>query len=304
MTGFTETEVTVKIKNSNKLNTEVRQNMKRNKKRVIPGFGLTMGVTITMLSIVVLIPLASLVVYSSQLGLKEFFAVITRRRVLSSFYVSFITALIASVINGVMGLIIAWVLLRYEFPGKKVMDGMLELPFALPTAVAGISLTSLTSDNGLIGSFFARFGIRIAYTKVGITFALIFVGIPFVARAVQPVLEKLDGSYEEAAKVMGAKSGYIFRRVILPELLPPLLTGTGLAFGRCLGEYGSVVFIAGNRPFETEITPLIIMSELQEYDYTSATSIALVMLVVSFLLLFILNLMQARNSRRLRGGNA
>ena len=304
MTGFTETEVTVKIKNSNKLNTEVRQNMKRNKKRVIPGFGLTMGVTITMLSIVVLIPLASLVVYSSQLGLKEFFAVITRRRVLSSFYVSFITALIASVINGVMGLIIAWVLVRYEFPGKKVMDGMLELPFALPTAVAGISLTSLTSDNGLIGSFFARFGIRIAYTKVGITFALIFVGIPFVARAVQPVLEKLDGSYEEAAKVMGAKSGYIFRRVILPELLPPLLTGIGLAFGRCLGEYGSVVFIAGNRPFETEITPLIIMSELQEYDYTSATSIALVMLVVSFLLLFILNLMQARNSRRLRGGNA
>lgn len=304
MTGFTETEVTVKIKNSNKLNTEVRQNMKRNKKRVIPGFGLTMGVTITMLSIVVLIPLASLVVYSSQLGLKEFFAVITRRRVLSSFYVSFITALIASVINGVMGLIIAWVLVRYEFPGKKVMDGMLELPFALPTAVAGISLTSLTSDNGLIGSFFARFGIRIAYTKVGITFALIFVGIPFVARAVQPVLEKLDGSYEEAAKVMGAKSGYIFRRVILPELLPPLLTGTGLAFGRCLGEYGSVVFIAGNRPFKTEITPLIIMSELQEYDYTSATSIALVMLVVSFLLLFILNLMQARNSRRLRGGNA
>lgn len=304
MTGFTETEVTVKIKNSNKLNTEVRQNMKRNKKRVIPGFGLTMGVTITMLSIVVLIPLASLVVYSSQLGLKEFFEVITRRRVLSSFYVSFITALIASLINGVMGLIIAWVLVRYEFSGKKIMDGMLELPFALPTAVAGISLTSLTSDNGLIGSFFARFGIRIAYTKVGITFALIFVGIPFVARAVQPVLEKLDGSYEEAAKVMGAKPGYIFRRVILPELLPPLLTGTGLAFGRCLGEYGSVVFIAGNRPFETEITPLIIMSELQEYDYTSATSIALVMLVVSFLLLFILNLMQARNSKRLRGGNA
>lgn len=304
MTRFTETEVIVKIKNSNKLNTEVRQNMKRNKKRVIPGFGLTMGVTITMLSIVVLIPLASLVVYSSQLGLKEFFEVITRRRVLSSFYVSFITALIASLINGVMGLIIAWVLVRYEFPGKKIMDGMLELPFALPTAVAGISLTSLTSDNGLIGSFFARFGIRIAYTKVGITFALIFVGIPFVARAVQPVLEKLDGSYEEAAKVMGAKPGYIFRRVILPELLPPLLTGTGLAFGRCLGEYGSVVFIAGNRPFETEITPLIIMSELQEYDYTSATSIALVMLVVSFLLLFILNLMQARNSRRLRGGNA
>ena len=273
------------------------------KKRVIPGFGLTMCVTITMLSIVVLIPLASLVVYSSQLGLGEFFEVITRKRVLSSFYVSFITALGASLVNAVMGLILAWVLVRYEFPGKRIMDGMIELPFALPTAVAGISLTSLTADQGLIGSFFAKFGIKIAYTKLGITFALIFVGIPFVARAVQPVLEKLDGSYEEAAKVMGAKQGLIFRRVILPELLPPLLTGTGLAFGRCLGEYGSVVFIAGNRPYETEITPLIIMSELQEFDYKSATSIALVMLLVSFLILFLMNLMQARNSKRLRGGN-
>ena len=269
--------------------------MKKSKKRVIPGFGLTMGVTITMLSIVVLIPLASLVIYSSQLGFNEFIEVITRKRILSSFYVSFITALGASFVNAVMGLILAWVLVRYEFPGKRIMDGMIELPFALPTAVAGISLTSLTSDQGLIGSFFA---------KLGITFALIFVGIPFVARAVQPVLEKLDGSYEEAARVMGAKPAYIFRRVILPELLPPLLTGTGLAFGRCLGEYGSVVFIAGNRPYETEITPLIIMSELQEFDYKSATSIALVMLVASFLILFLMNLMQARNSKRLRGGNA
>lgn len=276
--------------------------MKKSKKRVIPGFGLTMGVTITMLSIIVLIPLASLVVYSSQLGLKEFFEVITRKRVLSSFYVSFITALGASLVNAVMGVILAWVLVRYEFPSKRIMDGMIELPFALPTAVAGISLTSLTADQGLIGSFFAKFGIKIAYTKLGITFALIFVGIPFVARAVQPVLEKLDGSYEEAARVMGAKQGLIFRRVILPELLPPLLTGTGLAFGRCLGEYGSVVFIAGNRPYETEITPLIIMSELQEFDYQSATSIALVMLIASFLILFLMNLMQARNSKRLRGG--
>lgn len=276
--------------------------MQKSKKRVIPGFGLTMGVTITMLSIIVLIPLASLVVYSSQLGLKEFFEVITRKRVLSSFYVSFITALGASLINAVMGLILAWVLVRYEFPGKRIMDGMIELPFALPTAVAGISLTSLTADQGLIGSLFAKFGIKIAYTKLGITFALIFVGIPFVARAVQPVLEKLDGSYEEAARVMGAKPGPIFRRVILPEFLPPLLTGTGLAFGRCLGEYGSVVFIAGNRPYETEITPLIMMSELQEFDYQSATSIALVMLIASFLILFLMNLMQARNSKRLRGG--
>lgn len=186
--------------------------MKKSKKRVIPGFGLTMGVTITMLSIVVLIPLASLVVYSSQLGLREFFEVITRKRVLSSFYVSFITALGASLVNAVMGLILAWVLVRYEFPGKRIMDGMIELPFALPTAVAGISLTSLTSDQGLIGSFFAKFGIKIAYTKLGITFALIFVGIPFVARAVLPVLEKLDGSYGRSGKSHGREAWIYFSK--------------------------------------------------------------------------------------------
>ena len=204
--------------------------MKKSKKRVIPGFGLTMGVTITMLSIVVLIPLASLVIYSSQLGFNEFIEVITRKRILSSFYVSFITALGASFVNAVMGLFLAWVLVRYEFPGKRIMDGMIELPFALPTAVAGISLTSLTADPGLIGSFFAKFGIKIAYTKLGITFALIFVGIPFVARAVQPVLEKLDGSYEEAARVMGAKPAYIFRRVILPEAIVVALPSLGNSF--------------------------------------------------------------------------
>ena len=278
--------------------------MKKRNKPVIPGFGLSMGITISILSLVVLIPLASLVIYTAKLSFRDFIETITRARVLASFYTSFISAFAAAVINGIMGTILAWVLVKYEFPGKRIMDGMIELPFALPTAVAGISLTSLTSDQGLIGSFFSKFGIKIAYTKLGITFALIFVGIPFVARAVQPVLEKLDGSYEEAARVMGAKPGLIFRRVILPELLPPLLTGTGLAFGRCLGEYGSVVFIAGNRPYETEITPLIIMSELQEFDYQSATSIALVMLIASFLILFLMNLMQARNSKRLRGGNA
>ena len=204
--------------------------MKKSKKRVIPGFGLTMGVTITMLSIVVLIPLASLVIFSSLLGFNVFIDVISRKRILSSFYVSFITALGASFVNAVMGLILAWVLVRYEFPGKRIMDGMIELPFALPTAVAGISLTSLTSDQGLIGSFFAKFGIKIAYTKLGITFALIFVGIPFVARAVQPVLEKLDGSYEEAARVMGAKPAYIFRRVILPEAIVVALPSLGNSF--------------------------------------------------------------------------
>ena len=277
--------------------------MKKTGKQVIPGLGLTMGVTIAMLSIIVLIPLASLVVISARLGIKEFFDVITRERVLASFYVSFITALTASLINAVMGIVLAWVLVRYEFPGKRIMDGMIELPFALPTAVAGIALTSLTSDNGLVGKFFNQFGIKIAYTRIGITIALVFIGIPFVIRAVQPVLEKLDGSYEEAAMVLGAKPGTIFRKVIFPELMPALFTGTGLAFGRCLGEYGSVVFIAGNKPYYTEITPLIIMSELQEYDYTSATSIALVMLFVSFLILFSVNALQSHNSKRIKGGN-
>ena len=268
---------------------------KQQSKRVIPGFGLTMGVTLAMLSIVVLIPLASLAVYSARLGLREFIEVITRPRVLSGFYVSFITAFAATVINAIMGLVLAWVLVRYDFPGKRIMDGMIELPFALPTAVAGISLTSLTSDKGLVGSFFANFGIKIA---------LIFVGIPFVVRAIQPVLEKLDGSYEEAARVMGAKPFTVFRRVILPELLPAMLSGAGLAFGRCLGEYGSVVFIAGNKPYYTEITPLIIMSKLQEFDYESATAIALVTLAVSFLILFGVNLVQARNTKRIRGRDA
>ena len=212
--------------------------------------------------------------------------------------------LAASLINAVMGLILAWVLVRYEFPGKRIMDGMIELPFALPTAVAGISLTSLTADNGLVGSFFARFGIKIAYTRIGITIALVFIGIPFVVRAVQPVLEKLDGTYEEAARVLGAKPGMIFRKVIFPELMPALLTGTGLAFGRCIGEYGSVVFIAGNKPYYTEIAPLMIMSELQEYDYASATAIALVMIIASFLILFGINVLQARNNRKIMGGEA
>lgn len=276
----------------------------RARKRVIPGFGISMGVTITMLSVVVLIPLASLVVFTAQLDFSDFIETITRPRVLSSFYVSFLTAFIAAVINAVMGTIIAWVLVRYDFPGKKIMDGMIELPFALPTAVAGIALTSLTADTGLVGSFFAKFGISIAYTRIGITVALVFIGIPFVVRSVQPVLEKLDGSYEEAANVLGAKPSMIFRKVILPELMPSIITGAGLAFGRCIGEYGSVVFIAGNKPYYTEITPLIIMSELQEYDYASASAIALVMLAASFLILFLVNLVQARNTKILRGGNA
>lgn len=276
--------------------------MKRSKRSVIPGFGISMGVTLTMLSIVVLIPLISLVVFTLEMDLKEIIEVITRQRVLASFKVSFLTAFIASLINAVMGLILAWVLVRYSFPGKKIMDGMIELPFAMPTAVAGIALTSLTTDQGLVGSFFARYGIKIAYTKIGITVALVFVGLPFVVRSVQPVLEKLDYSYEEAAGVLGASPFTIFWKVIFPEVLPALFTGFGLAFGRCLGEYGSVVFIAGNKPYETEIVPLIIMSELQEFDYSSATAIALVMLLVSFFILFLVNMIQARNTRILKGG--
>ena len=261
-----------------------------------------MGVTVTLLSVIVLIPLASLVIFTAQLSFSDIIAVITRDRVLASFKVSFLTAFVASLINAVMGVILAWVLVRYDFPFKRILDGMIELPFALPTAVAGIALTSLTADKGIIGSFFARFGIKIAYTRAGITVALVFIGIPFVVRAVQPVLEKLDGSLEEAASTLGASRSRTFRQVIFPEIMPAVFTGFGLAFGRCLGEYGSVVFIAGNQPFETEITPLIIMSELQEYDYASATAIALVMLAASFLILFLVNLIQVRNSKILRGG--
>ena len=276
---------------------------KKRSKRVIPGFGLSMGVTISILSIIVLIPLASLVIYTAHMNLGQIIEVITRPRVLASFKVSFLTAFVASVINAVMGVVLAWVLVRYDFPLKRLLDGMIELPFALPTAVAGISLTALTADTGLIGGFFAKFGIKIAYTRIGITVALIFIGIPFVVRAVQPVLEKLDSSYEEAAGVLGAGRAKIFRKIIFPEILPAALTGFGLAFGRCIGEYGSVVFIAGNKPYETEITPLIIMSELQEYDYASATAIALVMLIVSFALLFLVNLVQARNTKIIKGGS-
>ena len=273
--------------------------MKRTNRSVIPGFGLTTGITLAILSIVVLIPLASLVVFTAHMSLDEIVATITRDRVLSSFRVSFVTAFVASLINVVMGVVLAWVLVKYSFPFKRLIDGMIELPFALPTAVAGIALTTLTADTGLVGGFFAKFGVKIAFTQAGITVALVFIGIPFVVRAVQPVLEKLDPAYEEAAGVLGASRSRIFWKIVFPEIVPAALTGFGLAFGRCLGEYGS---IAGNKPFETEIVPLIIMSELQEYDYASATTIALVMLVASFVTLFLVNLIQTRNTRILKGG--
>lgn len=274
---------------------------KKNKRSVIPGFGLSMGVTLMILGLIVVIPLCSLVIYSVQLSPSEFIATVTRARVLASYRVSFTTALVASLINAVMGLIMAWVLVRYNFPGKRFLDGLIELPFALPTAVAGITLTHLTTTNGWVGSFFAQFGIRIAYTRLGITVALVFIGIPFVVRSVQPVLEKLDLQYEEAASILGASRRQIFFRVILPEIAPALVSGFTLSFARSLGEYGSVVFIAGNQPYETEITPLLIMAELQEYDYVSATSIALVMLAAAFLILFVNSVIQSIASRKVSG---
>ena len=270
---------------------------KKKNKRVIPGFGLTMGITLTMLGLVVLLPLCSLIIFSAKLSPAEFIATITRPRVLASYAVSFETAFIAALVDAVMGMILAWVLVRYEFPGKAIMNGMIELPFALPTAVAGIALTHLTTTNGWVGSLFARFGIEIAYTRLGIIVALIFVGIPFVVRAVQPVLEKLDSQYEEAADILGANKRQTLFRVILPEIAPALIAGFTMSFASGLGEYGSVVFIAGNTPYETEIAPLMIMSKLQEFDYASATSIALVMLFAAFIILMINAMIQSRASK-------
>lgn len=260
-----------------------------------------MGITVSMLSLIVIIPLASIFLYTARLSPAEFIETITRPRLLASLEVSLSCSFYAAAVNLVMGVIIAWVLVRYDFPGKRILDGLIELPFALPTAIAGISLTSLTVNTGWVGGIFAKYGISIAYTRVGIVIALIFVGIPFVARTVQPVLEKLDPAYEEAAGMLGAGKARIFFKIILPEIAPAALTGFGLAFARDLGEYGSVVFIAGNQPYKTEIVPLLIFSQLQEYDYAEATAIALLMLVIAFLLLFVMNLVQNYAAKRTNG---
>lgn len=260
--------------------------------RVIPGFGLSMGVTLTMLGTLVLIPLASVFMSAAKLDFREFMDVITSRQVVSGYVVSLSCAFLAALINAVFGLMIAWVLVRYDFPGKRLMDGIIELPFALPTAVAGISLTYLYSDKGWIGALFDKAGIKIAYTRAGITIAMVFVGIPFVVRTVQPVLEKLDRQYEEAAMMLGAGRVYTFFRVILPELFPAALAGFGLAFARGIGEYGSVVFIAGNIPYKTQIAPLLIMAKLEQYKYADATAIALVLLLISFILMLLINSVQ------------
>lgn len=260
--------------------------------RVIPGFGLTMGVTLTMLSVLVLIPLSSIFISAGQLGFKEFISVVTSRQIVSGYVVSLSCAFLAALVNAVFGMILAWVLVRYDFPGRKLMDGIIELPFALPTAVAGIALTFLYSDKGWIGAIFDKVGVKIAYTRAGITIAMIFVGIPFVVRTVQPVLQKLDRQYEEAAMMLGAGKVRTFFRVVLPELLPALLAGFGLAFARGIGEYGSVVFIAGNIPYQTQIAPLLIMTKLEQYKYSDATAIALVLLLLSFLLMLLINSVQ------------
>lgn len=265
---------------------------RRKRKQVVPGFGISMGVTLTLLSLIVLIPMASLVLNASAMGLHTFWSTVTDKRILSGYLVSFACALIAAIINGVFGVILAWVLVRYEFPFKRFVDGLIELPFALPTAVAGIALTTLYSDKGMLGKLLGIGGIKVSYTRLGIIVAMVFIGIPFVVRTIQPVLEDLDPQYEEAAGVLGASKSRIFFRVVFPEIRPALLTGFGLAFARAVGEYGSVVFIAGNIPFKTEIAPLLIMSKLEQFNYDGANAIALVMLAVSFIILFAINSVQ------------
>jgi len=274
---------------------------KRRTKSILPGFSLTMGFVVLYLSLLVLIPLAALVIKSAELSPREFWDAVTAPRVLASYKISLLTSLCAALVNLVFGLLLAWVLVRYRFPGKKIIDGLIDLPFALPTAVAGISLTTLYAPNGWIGSLMPE-GVKIAYTPLGITIALIFIGLPFVVRTVQPVLQDLEADVEEAAAMLGAYRWRIFTRVILPELIPPLLTGFALAFARGIGEYGSVVFIAGNMPMKTEIAPLLIVTKLEQFEYAQAAAIAVVLLIISFVLLLIINFLQRWSNRRLRSG--
>ena len=272
---------------------------KAKKTRVIPGFKLTMGITVTMLSLIVLIPLASVMVYSLKLSPSEFIKLITKQNVVYAFTTSIVCSFIAAVINVIFGVILAWTLVKYDFPGKRILDGFIELPFALPTAVAGITLSKMYSDTGILGKPLAAIGIKVSYTHLGIIVALIFIGIPFVVRNVQPVLEKLDGQYEEAAYILGASPSKTFFKVILPELRPAILTGFGLAFARGIGEYGSVIYISGNSAKEhTQVVSYVIMQKLSYIDYASATAIALVLLVISFLLLFAINVIQMKQAKR------
>ena len=272
---------------------------KAKKTRVIPGFKLTMGITVTMLSLIVLIPLASVMVNTLKLPPSEFIKLITKQNVVYAFTTSIVCSFIAAVINVIFGVILAWTLVKYDFPGKRILDGFIELPFALPTAVVGITLSKMYSDTGILGKPLAAIGIKVSYTHLGIIVALIFIGIPFVVRNVQPVLEKLDGQYEEAAYILGASPSKTFFKVILPELGPAILTGFGLAFARGIGEYRSVIYISGNSAKEhTQVVSYVIMQKLSYIDYASATAIALVMLVISFLLLFAINVIQMKQAKR------
>lgn len=272
---------------------------KTKKVRVIPGYHLTLGITVTMLSLIVLIPLASVMVSTLKLRPAEFWSLITKPTVRHAFATSIGCSFIAALINSVFGVIIAWVLVRYEFPGKRILDGCIELPFALPTSVAGITLSKMYSENGILGTPLAKLGIKVSYTHLGLVIALVFVGIPFVIRAVQPVLEKLDGQYEEAAFMLGANRFQTLRRVLLPEMMPPVLTGFGLAFARGIGEYGSVIYISGNSAREhTQVISYVIMQKLGYIDYASATAIALVMLILSFVLLLAVNIVQMKQAAR------
>lgn len=266
---------------------------------VLPGFGLTMGYAVLYLSILVLIPLATLPIQSIGLGWEGFWSVVTEPRVVASYKLTFGASLIAAVINAAFGLVVAWILVRYDFPGRKLVDALVDLPFALPTAVAGIALVSLYAGNGWIGGPLEQwFGWKVAYTPAGIVVALIFIGLPFVVRTVQPVLADIEKELEEAAASLGASRWSTFRRVLLPTLLPALLTGFALSFARAVGEYGSVVFIAGNMPMISEITPLLIISKLEQFDYAGAAAIATVMLLFSFVLLLLINVLQWWQGRR------
>ena len=267
-------------------------------RRVLPGFGLTLGYTLFYLGLIVLVPLSALVLRSFTLTGEQFWAAVSSPRVLAAYRLTFGASLIAALVNLVFGLLLAWVLVRYKFPGKKIVDALVDLPFALPTAVAGISLTALLAGNGWVGRYLEPLGIKLAFTPAGIVIALIFIGIPFVVRTVQPVLQDTEKELEEAATCLGATRLQTFTKVILPSIAPALLTGFAMAFARAIGEYGSVIFIAGNMPMISEITPLIIIGKLEQYDYAGATAVAVVMLVISFLLLLVINGLQAWQRRR------
>ncbi|MBU5613237.1 sulfate ABC transporter permease subunit CysT [Geomonas azotofigens] len=267
------------------------------KNNVLPGFTPALGYTIFYLSLVVLIPLSALFFKTASLSWDAFVAAVTAPRVLASYRVTFGSSLAAALINAFFGVLVAWVLVRYRFPGKKLIDALVDLPFALPTAVAGITLASIYSQNGWLGRYLEPHGIKVAFTPLGIAVAMVFIGLPFVVRTVQPVLEELDQEIEEAASCLGANRWQTFRRVLLPTMLPAILTGFALSFARAVGEYGSIIFIAGNMPMVSEITPLLIITKLEQYDYAGATAIATVMLVVSFVMLLCINLLQKWSRR-------